>query len=70
VVKDLCVLYINDYEVFVYPKFDPTKPNPIIEDLFVFLGVVDGHMILERSPSWLIDMANNELYDDLMVQYD
>lgn len=69
--NELCVLYLNGHEIYVLPFFDPTEKNPYIDELYVFLGV-DGCgdlMFIDAQP-WLVKMANNQLYEDLMRQYE
>lgn len=68
--EKLCVLYLNGEELYVFPSFDPTRIRPDIVSLAVFSGVnKDGSVELERAPEAMLNLVNNQLYDDIMDQY-
>jgi len=70
-IEELCVLYLNDHEIYVQPFFDPTKEEPHIDELYVFLGIDENGecMFIDAQP-WLLEMVNDQLYDDIMDQYE
>ncbi len=70
--KEFYILKINDLaEVGVMPIFDPTQKEPKISDLYIFRGYSKLGAVAEfdKAPKWLVDIANNELYEDIMNSY-
>lgn len=69
--NELCALYLNGHEIYVQPFFNPTEDSPYIDKLYVFLGVdCTGDFMFVDAPPWLLEMANDQLYDDIMRQYE
>ncbi len=70
-VDNLASLMINDAEIYVLPAMNILEVDPEIEKLYIFLGVDgQGNGIFEEAPKWLLDMANDQLYKDIMGQYE
>ena len=71
-IEELCVLYLNEHEIYVQPFFNPViVEEPKITDLYVFIGVDEtGKCLFDQAPPWLLDLANDQLYDDIMGQYE